>query len=70
MPTNRGEGEMEMNTMTAVELIRQAHPEVLTGRTGKDSQIAPPGAMAGMLIGSVFGFALWVGIILLLLSVF
>jgi hypothetical protein len=61
-----------MSTMTAVELIRQTHPEVFTEmtRTEDNRHVVAPMPVTGMLVRCVFGFALWVGIMLVLLAIY
>ena len=70
---NPGKEEMEtMAALTAVDLIQQTHPEIMTRMwiTEKnDSKIIPPGPATGILIGSSIGSLLWVGIILALCKV-
>ena len=62
-----------MTTLTAVDLIKQTHPEIMTSMWStekNDSQSTPPGPATGILIGSSIGSLLWVGIILALCKFF
>jgi len=62
-----------MTALTAVDLIKQTHPEIMTrmwSTKNNDSQIIPPGPATGVLIGSSIGSLLWVGIILALCKLF
>ena len=71
---NPGKEEMEtMAALTAVDLIKQAHPEIMTrmwSTEKNDSKIIPPGPATGILIGSSIGSLLWIGIILALYKLF
>jgi hypothetical protein len=58
-----------MATLTAVDLIKQTHPETITrmwSTENNDSEIVPSGPATGILIGFSNGSLLWVGIILVL----
>ena len=60
-----------MNTMNAAELIGQTHPEALTPMRKEDnSRVVDSRILTAIIIGSLFGFALWVGVILLFLGIF
>ena len=60
-----------MNTMTAAELIGQSHQEALTPMRKEDNiRVVDSRILTAILIGSLFGFALWVGVILLFLRIF
>jgi len=70
---NLGKEELEtLNSMTSAELTRQTHPKVLLEITLTEDNnrvivCKPPLAM---VIASVFGFGLWVGILLSFLAIF
>ena len=56
-----------MATLTAVDLIKQTHPEMIKrmlSTENNDSQIVSSGPATGILIASSIGSLLWVGIIL------
>jgi len=56
--------------MTAAELIGQTHPEALTPMREDKSRVVDSRILTAITIGSLIGFALWVGIILLFLGIF
>jgi hypothetical protein len=67
----RKEQQKTLNTMTAAELIGQTHPEALTPMRKEDnSRVVDSRILTAIIIGSLFGFALWVGVILLFLGCF
>ena len=74
MAPNPGKEKIEtMATLTAVDLIKQTHPEILTrmwSTEKNDSKIIPSGSATGILIGSSIGSLLWIGIIVALYKLF
>jgi len=57
--------------MNAAELIGQTHPEALTPMRKEDnSRVVDSRILTAIIIGSLFGFALWAGVILLFLGIF
>jgi len=70
---NLGKEELEpLNSITSAELIRQTCPEELTeiSRTEDYHCVINCKPLAAMVIASVFGFGLWVGILLAFLAIF
>jgi len=70
---NLGKEELEtLNSMTSAELIRQTHPELLmeSTRTEDNDRVIACKPLLAMVIASVFGFGLWVGILLAFLAIF